>query len=231
VVEPGINEQQIALYRAVHDAGEMTVRTDVLYRALPQKRVEKGIAALKAQKNDDMLRFTGIKFLLDGGVEGGRMNWPYRIVPGEQTDALSRCAAAAARRRGRVCRGAEADRRRRPAGADHAVGDETIDVTVRSYGRVNKEKPIRDLHWTIMHLFHPSTARSRRCRDRHHGDDAGSPCCSGTISSLVGRRARRVRDPDSRGDRCRRAGRRRHGRAGVRSIRSSRCGGWQRGRC
>src|SRR3954447_9415601 len=27
VVEPGVNEQQMLLYRAAHDAGEMTVRT------------------------------------------------------------------------------------------------------------------------------------------------------------------------------------------------------------
>src|SRR5213075_1067339 len=50
VVEPGIDERQIALYRAVHDAGDMTVRTDVLYRALRKADVEKGIAAIKAQK-------------------------------------------------------------------------------------------------------------------------------------------------------------------------------------
>ena len=37
VIEPGVNEQQMALYRAVHDAGDMTVRTDVLYRALAQE--------------------------------------------------------------------------------------------------------------------------------------------------------------------------------------------------
>src|SRR5262249_61059457 len=90
VTEPGIDERQMALYRAVHDAGGMTVRTDVLYRALRKADVEKGIAAIKAQRNDDMLRFVGIKFPLDGGVEGGRMSWPYRIVPGEQTDAAYR---------------------------------------------------------------------------------------------------------------------------------------------
>src|SRR5207302_5157852 len=86
VVEPGVDERQIALYRAVHDAGDMTVRTDVLYRALKKADVEKGIAAIKAQKNDDMLRFVGIKYPLDGGVEGARMYSPFRIVPGEQPD-------------------------------------------------------------------------------------------------------------------------------------------------
>jgi predicted amidohydrolase YtcJ len=163
VVEPGIDERAIALYRAVHDAGDMTVRTDVLYRALRKADVEKGIVAIKAQKNDDMLRFVGIKYPLDGGVEGGRMTWPYRLVPGEQTDAAYRGVLLLP-----------------PGGEDeyvaglklvadaglqaqtHAVGDETIDVIVRSYERVNREIPIRDLHWTIMHLFHPSDAALKK---------------------------------------------------------------------
>jgi len=159
VVEPGINEQQIALYRAAHDAGEMTVRTDVLYRALRKSEVEKGIAALKAQRSDDMLRFVGIKFLLDGGVEGGRMNWPYRIVPGEQTDKNYRGVLLLPP--GGEDEYVEGLRLIAQAGLQaqtHAVGDETIDVIVRCYARVDKEKPIRELHWTIMHLFHPSDA-------------------------------------------------------------------------
>jgi predicted amidohydrolase YtcJ len=137
----------------------MTVRTDVLYRALRKAEVEKGIAALKAQRNDDMLRFVGIKFLLDGGVEGGRMNWPYRIVPGEQTDATYRGVLLLPP--GGEDEYVEGLKLIADAGLQaqtHAVGDETIDVIVRSYARVNKEKPIRDLHWTIMHLFHPSDA-------------------------------------------------------------------------
>ena len=85
------------------------------------------------------------------------MTWPYQLVKGEQTDANYRGVLLLP-----------------PGGEDeyvaglkliaeaglqaqtHAVGNETIDVVVRSYGRANAEQPIRDLHWTIMHLFHPS---------------------------------------------------------------------------
>src|SRR5437588_12141241 len=163
VVEPGVDERAIAPYRAVHDAGDMTVRTDVLYRALKKSEVEKGIAAIKAQNNDEMLRFVGIKFLLDGGVEGGRMNWPYRIVPGEQPDANYRGVLLLPP--GGEDEYVEALKRIANAGLQaqtHAVGNETIDVIVRSYERVNKEKPTRDLHWTIMHLFHPSDAALKK---------------------------------------------------------------------
>jgi predicted amidohydrolase YtcJ len=44
----------------------------------------------------------------------------------------------------------------------HAVGDETIDVIVRSYERVNAETPIKDLRWTIMHLFLPTESALKR---------------------------------------------------------------------
>ena len=44
----------------------------------------------------------------------------------------------------------------------HAVGDETIDLIVRAYGRVNSEKPIKPLNWLIMHLFHPSDAALKK---------------------------------------------------------------------
>jgi predicted amidohydrolase YtcJ len=163
VVEPGVDERQIALYRAVHDAGDMTVRTDVLYRAMRKEDVAKGIAALKAQKNSDMLRFVGIKFPLDGGVEGGRMTWPYRLVPGEQTNAAYRGVLLLPP--GGEDEYVEGLRLIADAGLQaqtHAVGDETIDLIVRAYERVNKEKPIRPLNWAIMHLFHPSDAALKK---------------------------------------------------------------------
>ena len=157
VVEPGVDDGQIALYRAVHDSGAMTVRTDVLYRAMAKAEVEKGIAAIKAQSNSDMLRFTGIKFLLDGGVEGGRLRWPYNIVPGEQTDPNYRGVLLLPP--GGEDEYVEGLKLIADAGLQaqtHAVGDETIDLIVRAYGKVNAGKPIRPLNWAIMHLFHPS---------------------------------------------------------------------------
>jgi hypothetical protein len=166
VVEPGVTEPQMALYRAVHDAGQMTVRTDVLYRAMRKADVEKGIAAIKAQKSSDMLRFSGIKFPLDGGVEGGRMTWPYRLVPGEQTNASYRGVLLLPP--GGEDEYVEGLKLVADAGLQaqtHAVGDETIDVIVRAYERVNKDKPIRDLRWLIMHLFHPSDAALKKMAD------------------------------------------------------------------
>ena len=188
VVEPGVDERQMAVYRRVHDAGEMTVRTDVLFRALKKDDIEKGIAALRAQRNSDMLRFVGIKIPLDGGVEGARMYSPFRIVPGEQPDAAYRGVLLLP-----------------PGGEDeyvaglkliaeaglqaqtHAVGDETIDVIVRAYERVNREKSIRDLRWTIMHIFHPSDAAIKKMAELGIlATVQDHRCCSDTTSGAGG---------------------------------------------
>jgi hypothetical protein len=135
----------------------------VLFRALKKADVEKGITALRAQKNSDMLRFVGIKFPLDGGVEGARMYSPFRIVPGEQPDAAYRGVLLLPP--GGEDEYVEGLKLIAEAGLQaqtHAVGDETIDVIVRAYERVNRDKPIRDLRWTIMHIFHPSDAAMRK---------------------------------------------------------------------
>ena len=166
VVEPGVDERGIGLYRALHDSGQMTVRTDVLYRAMRKAEVEKGIEALKAQKNSDWLRFVGIKFPLDGGVEGGRMLAPYRIVPGEQTNPEYRGVLLLPP--GGEDEYVEGLKLIAAAGLQaqtHAVGDETIDVIVRAYGRVNETTPIRPLNWAIMHIFHPRDAAIAKMKE------------------------------------------------------------------
>ena len=144
----------------------MTVRTDVLFRAMRKAEVEKGIEALKAQKNSDWLRFVGIKFPLDGGVEGGRMLAPYRIVPGEQTNPEYRGVLLLPP--GGEDEYVEGLKLIAAAGLQaqtHAVGDETIDLIVRAYGRVNETTPIRPLNWAIMHIFHPRDAAIAKMKE------------------------------------------------------------------
>jgi predicted amidohydrolase YtcJ len=149
----------------MRDAGDITVRTDLLYRAITPDQVRKGLA-FKSMKNDDMLRFVGFKFLLDGGVEGARMREPYRIVPGEQPDkdyrGLMLLPPGGEEEWGQALQlvadaGLQAQ--------THAVGDETIDTVVRAYEKVNATRPIRDLRWTVMHIFLPSDAALKTMAD------------------------------------------------------------------
>jgi hypothetical protein len=61
----------MALYRAVHDAGEMTVRTDVLYRALRKADVGEGHRAIRRRRTTTCCASSASGFPLDGGVEAG----------------------------------------------------------------------------------------------------------------------------------------------------------------
>ena len=161
VVDPGVDDRVVQVYDQVRKAGGMTIRTDLLYRALTLDQVRKGLAQA-ALPADAMLRFAGIKFPLDGGVEGARLYQPYRIVPGEQPDAGYKGVLL-------LPPGGEdeyVDGLRLAAAANvqvqtHAVGDETIDVVLRAYSRLNAETPLKGRRWTVMHVFLPTPAAIR----------------------------------------------------------------------
>lgn len=156
-IEPAADERSIAVYKLVRESGEMTVRTDILFRALTQADAERGIKLLSEQKSDDMLRFVGLKFLVDGGVEGARHYEPYQLVPGEQTNSDYRGVLL-------LPPGGEDEyvemlklvARANMQAQTHGVGDEAIDVIVRSYERVNAEFPLRGRRWAVMHVFLPT---------------------------------------------------------------------------
>lgn len=157
VIDPVVDENSIEVYRRLRDEDGITVRTDLLYKAVDKAQTDKGIAAIRAGESDDLLRYAGIKFMLDGGVEGARLREPYRVVPGEQphadyhgllmlppggedefVEALVACAEA----------GLQVQ--------THGVGDEAIDVIMRAYARANDRIAFRDLNWAVMHVFLPS---------------------------------------------------------------------------
>ena len=158
VLEPGIGEPNIALYEQLRASGDLTVRTHILYRAMTPDEVRKGLA-FKSFRNDDMLRLDGFKFPLDGGIEGARLREPYKIVPGEQPDKDYRGVLLLPP--GGEDEWVETLKLVADAGLQaqtHAVGDETMDVIVRAYGRAASARQIRDLRWTIMHIFLPTDA-------------------------------------------------------------------------
>lgn len=166
-MDPGLNPHQIGVYESLRDDGAMTVRTDLMYRAntLEDTRIGVGYAGFR---NDDMLRFVGVKFMLDGGVEGALHYDPYQIVPGEQNDPEYRGLSL-------LPAGGEAEfveclklvARAGLQAQTHGVGDACIDTIVRSYLAAAEEVPIRDLRWVVMHLHNPTEAVFARIREGH----------------------------------------------------------------
>lgn len=164
-MDPGLNAHQIALYDALRAEGSITVRTDLMFRAntLADTKVGVGYSDFR---DDDLLRFVGVKFMLDGGVEGALHYDPYQIVPGEQEDPEYRGLSL-------LPAGGEAEfveclKLVAKAGMQaqtHGVGDDCIDTIVRSYLAAAEEVPIRDLRWVVMHLHNPTEGVFAQIRD------------------------------------------------------------------
>lgn len=164
VVEPGITDEVAGIYRQLRDEGRMTVRTWLLWRAATGEQIRRGVAAQQGWPQHPMLRSAGIKWLLDGGVEGGRMSEPYRIVPGEQTNPDYRgILLLPSGGEAELLDGLRAIHRAGLQIQTHAVGDFTIDLITRLYGQVNDELgAIRPLRWAVMHIFLPTPAALSR---------------------------------------------------------------------
>ncbi|WP_323040157.1 amidohydrolase [Gemmobacter sp.] len=164
-MDPGLNKHQIALYDRLRAAGDVTVRTDLMFRGYTLEDARVG-AAITDFADDDLLRYVGVKFMLDGGVEGALHYDPYQIVPGEQNDpdyrGLSLLPA------GGEPEFIEALKVVARAGLQvqtHGVGDHCIDTIVRCYLAAAEETPIRDLRWTVMHLHNPREEVFAKIRD------------------------------------------------------------------
>ncbi|MEW2508016.1 amidohydrolase [Amycolatopsis sp. NPDC047767] len=157
VTEPGLDPSQIEIYTRLWHDGEMTTRAHLLWRIAALADVDAAVAAFKPRTGDDMLRFDGLKYLSDGGVEGGFLRDPYQLVPGEQTspdyhgvqllppggrDELTEMYRRAARHGFQV--------------QTHVVGDAAMDFIVDVLATVHRDTSLAHLRWVLMHLFLPS---------------------------------------------------------------------------
>lgn len=163
VVEPGLNPAQLAIYERLRADGDITVRTHALYRMQSEADVDAFLEKYRPGQGDDLFRIDGVKYLLDGGVEGAYLNAPYQIVEGEQPDPEYRRVLL-------LPPGGEAELERafqRLAQAGwqvqtHAAGDATIDTALDIYEKVNAQTEIAPLRWALMHVFLPSEAAMKR---------------------------------------------------------------------
>jgi predicted amidohydrolase YtcJ len=156
-IEPGLNLEEIAAYMELWREGAMTTRVRLLQRINGLDDVTAFSSVLAPNFGDDWLRIGGFKYMSDGGVEAGFLSEPYRIVEGEQTDPafvgkmmlppggideLRLMFEAAAERGWQV--------------QVHTVGDAAITAIVDLIEEVDRKHPVRDLRWTIMHIFLPT---------------------------------------------------------------------------
>ena len=86
VRDPGLMPNEVAVYQAVADRGELTTRTRLMFWVMPQATVADTLAYVDAlpapgSVSSDGLGIWGLKMGMDGGVEGGFLCQPYANNP------------------------------------------------------------------------------------------------------------------------------------------------------
>ena len=157
-MEPGLEQAELRAYQRVATEDEATVRTDALVRVYSLDDVKDAGSYFYKDFGDEMLKIGGVKYMLDGGVEGARLSEPYEIVEDvqEQEDyyghylmpeggggleELHEMYKLAAERGHQV--------------QTHVVGDDAIERLLDAYEAANEVRDIEPLRWTAMHVFLP----------------------------------------------------------------------------
>ena len=156
VIEPGLYPDEMAAYRLLRERGELTTRTSMMWRFEPgttPEALDHALAELASGKvvralDDPWLRTLAIKLSADGGVEAGYYREPYAYTD----DPHDPCGKIRISLHNLTAFCTEAARRGWQLGV-HCVGDAAIDTVLAAYDAVNREVPIADHRWTIIHMM------------------------------------------------------------------------------
>jgi predicted amidohydrolase YtcJ len=153
---PGISLDQYRVFQEMKRRGLLTMRATVLLSAPPNADAAKvrgfiEASGVRPDEGDEWLKIGGMKLIVDGGFEGGRMREPYQEPYGKDgtfrglqltpTDRFTEVVKELNRLGWRV--------------GTHAVGDAAIDEVLAGYEAANAEKPIQGRRWAIEHGFLP----------------------------------------------------------------------------
>ncbi len=174
IIDPWINLDELKIYQDLLSAGEMTMRTKILLTgpplagAITTEQIGAGPEGVSSQvglsdKDKEMLRIDGIKTILDTGVQGTYFRDPYELIPGEQEDPEWRGWLSMSKEEFR-----KISRNVAKAGwrlGVHCAGDAAIDVLLDVWEGINKEIPIVDKHWVLIHGQIPREEHFSRIRE------------------------------------------------------------------
>ena len=151
VRDPVVSPEGMRLYQAAAEAGRLSLRVRPLLLMSPTGSVAQRIAqidgfAMRSGFDNDQLKVWGLKFVMDGGPEGGALDEPYETDstftghlnwdPEEMFQVMS----AAVERGWRV--------------ATHAIGDRAVRTVLDIYERILAQSPRVPPHaFVIEHAF------------------------------------------------------------------------------
>jgi predicted amidohydrolase YtcJ len=168
VIEAGIEPLAMRAYQNVRSERELTVRVNMMLRGklrgkLREESVKESVERISkfpmsTGYGDDMLRFLGLKLLIDGGI-GGRtalLREPYEDEP-ENSGILTM---------------PEGDLQERVDAGNlagmmvgvHCAGGRAMDIVLNAYEQTDKLRPIKGRRFAIIHAYQPSEENFETCR-------------------------------------------------------------------
>lgn len=186
VRDPVVSPDGMRLYQAAADAGRLSLRVRPLLLMSPTGSVAQRVGqldgfAMRSGFGNEWIKVWGLKFVFDGGPEGGALEQPYAndaAFTGHlnwDPEEMFAVMNAGVQRGLRV--------------ATHAIGDRAVRVLLDIYERLmaaNPMLPPRTL--VIEHAFLADREQRKRHRAGrpHHGPAGAPPCAWGKSGETVG---------------------------------------------
>ncbi len=164
VIEPGIGPMAMRAYQRTAMEGELTVRVNMMLAG----RMEGETAEESAKRitefpmttgfGDDIVRFLGLKLLIDGGI-GGRtalLREPYEdqpdnsgilVMPEEELQVRMDAGNLAGMMIG-----------------VHCAGGKAMDIVLKAFEETDKKRPIKGRRFALIHAYQPSEVNFEQCR-------------------------------------------------------------------
>jgi predicted amidohydrolase YtcJ len=137
VRDPMVMRDQVPVYQTLWEQDELTVRSRLMLSPMAATLAERMAIiegfGVRSGFGDELLKLWGLKFVLDGGAEGGALDEPYANNPGYRghllwnPDDLFILANFAVRRGWKI--------------GTHAIGDRAVRTLLDVYEQVIKENP------------------------------------------------------------------------------------------
>jgi len=165
VIDAGNTENEMVAYQLVKNEGELTVRVNMMLRAIDgSEPIEESVKRIEnfpliTGMGDELLRFQGLKILIDGGL-GGRtalLREPYEGDPDDYglltvSEENLQKLVDAANKRGMLT-------------GIHCCGGKAMDIVLEAYKKTNQIKPIKGRRFYLIHAYQPSEENFKDCKE------------------------------------------------------------------
>jgi len=164
VIEPGILAEDMRAYQRSLKEGGLTVRVNMMLAGVEgDEAVEESLRRIRefpmnTGYGNEMLRFLGLKLLIDGGV-GGRtalLREPYEGEP-DNYGILTMPEE-------KLQRLLDAGNMQGMMVGVHCAGGRAMDIVLRAFEETDRKRPIKGRRFTLIHAYQPSKENFEQCR-------------------------------------------------------------------